>query len=78
MPEKIQYRVPSRIAEGFWQLDVSKLSVSAAMERDHLSKAFPKEEMYSLTDQIRKSSRSISGQIAEGFRRTICPFRSYI
>ena len=33
------------------------------------SKRFPKEETYSLTDQIRRSSRSVSGQIAEGWRR---------
>ena len=36
------------------------------MEIYELSKAFPKEEVYSLTDQIRRASRSISGQIAEG------------
>jgi four helix bundle protein len=34
-----------------------------------LSKSFPKAETYSLTDQIRRSSRSVSGQIAEGWRR---------
>jgi len=39
------------------------------MEIYELSKAFPEEEKYSLTDQIRKSSRSVSAQIAEGWRR---------
>ena len=39
------------------------------MEIYGLSKAFPKEEVYSLTDQIHRASRSISGQIAEGWRR---------
>ena len=34
-----------------------------------LSKKFPKEERYSLTDQIRRSSRSVSGQIAEAWQR---------
>ncbi len=52
-----------------WQLDVYKLSVEAAMDIFNLSKKFPKEETYSLTDQIRRSSRSVSGQIAEGWRR---------
>ena len=33
----------------------------------HLSKQFPKEEMYALTDQIRRSSRSIGAQIAESW-----------
>ncbi len=34
-----------------------------------LTKNFPREEMYSLTDQIRRSSRSVSSHIAEGWRR---------
>jgi len=60
MPAKIRYH---------WELDVYKLSVEAAMELFELSKKFPREEMYSLTDQIRRSSRSVSGQIAEAWRR---------
>ena len=39
------------------------------MEIYEFSKFFPKAERYSLTDQIRRASRSVSGQIAEGFRR---------
>ena len=35
----------------------------------HISKKFPREEMYSLTDQVRRFSRSVSGQIGEGWRR---------
>ena len=50
-----------------WQLDVYKLSVDAAMEIFEASKKFPREEMYSLTDQIRRSSRSVSGQLGEGW-----------
>ena len=60
MAQKIQYH---------WQLDVYQLSVEAAMEIYESSKVFPKEEVYSLTDQIRRASRSISGQIAEGWKR---------
>ena len=60
MPKKIQYH---------WEIDAYKLSVEAAMEIYELSKSFPEEEKYSLTDQMRKSSRSISAQIAEGWRR---------
>jgi len=58
--KKIQYH---------WQLDVYKLSVEAAIEIYELSKSFPKEEMYSLTDQIRRSSKSVSEQITKGWRR---------
>ena len=52
-----------------WELDVYKLSVEAAMEIFEASKEFPAEERYSLTDQIRRSSRSVSGQIAEAWQR---------
>jgi four helix bundle protein len=59
----------SRKITHHWQLDVYKLSVEAAMRLFELTKAFPKEEMYSLTDQGRRSSRSVSGHISEGWRR---------
>lgn len=52
-----------------WQLDVYKLSVVAAMEIFEASRRFPREEMYSLTDQIRRSSRSVSGQLGEGWHK---------
>jgi len=52
-----------------WQLDVYKLSVEVAMRIFEFTKKYPREEMYSLTDQIRRSSRSVSGQIAEGWRK---------
>jgi len=50
-------------------LDVYKLSFEAAMEIFEISKNFPKEETYSLTDQIRRSSRSVSSNIGEAFRK---------
>ena len=52
-----------------WELDVYKLSVEAAMDIFRLSKRWPKEEMYSLTDQIRRSSRAVSAAIVEAWRR---------
>ena len=59
----------SRKITHHWQLDGYKLSIEAAMQLFELSKRFPREEMYSLTDQMRRSSRSVSGHIAEGWRR---------
>jgi four helix bundle protein len=44
-------------------LNVYNLSFEAGMEVFEMSKSFPKEETYSLTDQIRRSSRSVSGNI---------------
>ncbi|MCK9639197.1 MAG: four helix bundle protein [Prolixibacteraceae bacterium] len=44
-----------------------------AMDIYHLTKKFPKEETYSLTSQIRRSSRSVNSNIAEAFRRRQYP-----
>ncbi|MCH7826534.1 MAG: four helix bundle protein [Bacteroidetes bacterium] len=58
-------------------LKVYQISFGVAMEIFELSKSFPKEERYSLTDQIRRSSRSVSANIAEGFRKRRYP-KSFI
>ena len=50
-------------------LEVYKLAFNTAMEIFELSKNFPKEETYSLTDQIRRSSRSMCSNLAEGWRK---------
>ena len=49
-------------------LDVYNLSFESAMEIFECSKKFPKAEQYSLTDQIRRASRSVSVNIAEAWR----------
>jgi four helix bundle protein len=54
-------------------LKVFQLSFEAGMETFELSKKFPVEERYSLTDQIRRSSRSVSGNIAEAWRKRRYP-----
>jgi four helix bundle protein len=51
------------------ELEVYKKAFDAAMTIFELSKAFPKEETYSLTDQIRRSSRSVCSNIAEAWRK---------
>jgi four helix bundle protein len=51
------------------ELDVYKKAFEAAMQIFELSKSFPKEETYSLTDQIRRSSRSVCANIAEAWRK---------
>ena len=50
-------------------LDVYRKSFDAAMQIFELSKRFPKEETYSLTDQIRRSSRSVCANLAEAWRK---------
>lgn len=54
-------------------LEVYKVAFNAAMEIFEISKEFPKEEKYSLTDQIRRSSRSVCANIAESWRKRRYP-----
>jgi four helix bundle protein len=58
---------------GHRDLKVFQLAYRLAMEIYHLSKHFPREEVYSLTDQIRRSSRSVAANLAEGFRKRRYP-----
>lgn len=58
-------------------LKVFQLSFEAGLEVFELTKKFPKEERYSLTDQIRRSSRSVSANIAEAWRKRRYP-KSFI
>lgn len=53
--------------KSFRELQVYKLSREVAKEIFILSKSFPRDELYSLTDQIRRSSRSVGAQIAEAW-----------
>ncbi|MBP0020974.1 MAG: four helix bundle protein [Cyanobacteria bacterium SBLK] len=50
-------------------LKVFQVAFDAAMRIFELSKKFPKEEKYSLTDQIRRSSRSVCANLAEAWRK---------
>ncbi|MBM4424839.1 MAG: four helix bundle protein [Chloroflexi bacterium] len=53
-------------------LQVYQKAFAAAMKIYELSKGFPKEEVYSLTDQIRRSSRSVCANLAEVWRKRRC------
>ena len=50
-------------------LEVYKRVMEAAMVIFEASKSFPKEETYSLTDQIRRSSRPVCANLAEAWRK---------
>ena len=58
----MQYRVHT-------DLPVYQASFSAACKVFDVSRRFPKEETYALTDQIRRSSRSVCANIAEAWRK---------
>jgi len=53
--------------ESFRDLEVYKFSRLLSKDIFQVTKSFPKEEMYSLTDQVRRSSRSVGAQIAEAW-----------
>ena len=53
----------------FKDLIVYKKAFSLAMEIFEMTKSFPKEEKYSLIDQIRRSSRSVCANLGEGYRK---------
>ena len=50
-------------------LEVYKLAIDFQQDIFKLTQTFPREELYSLTDQIRRSSRSIGANIAEAWRK---------
>ena len=58
---------------GHRDLKVFQLAYKLAMEIFDESKGFPREERYSLADQIRRSSRSVATNVAEGFRKRRYP-----
>jgi four helix bundle protein len=53
--------------KSFRDLEVYKLARELSKEIFYLTKEFPNDERYSLTDQIRRSSRSVGAQIAEAW-----------
>jgi four helix bundle protein len=57
----------------FKDLKVYQLAYEAAMQVFELTKGFPNEEKYALVDQIRRSSRAVCANIAEGYRRRAYP-----
>jgi len=68
----------SQKAQSFRDLKVYQVAFELQQEIFELTKRFPREELYSLTDQIRRASRSVGGNIAEAWhkRRYIASFVS--
>jgi len=60
---------PPKLVRNHFEWDVFQQAFDAAMQVFHLSKTFPAEERYALTDQLRRSSRGVSANLAEAWRR---------
>jgi four helix bundle protein len=58
-----------RVIQTYKDLDVYNLAYNLAMEIFQLSGKFPKEERYSLVDQMRRSSRSVCANVVEGYAK---------
>jgi len=61
--------VTTRNYRGYRDLKVYTYSYQLALDIHELSKKYPREEKYSLTDQIRKSSRSVPANLAEVWKK---------
>jgi len=59
------------MGRGFKDLIVYQKAFSLAMDIYKTSQMFPNEELYSLTSQIRRSSRSVCSNIGEGYRKRL-------
>ncbi|MGH7946115.1 MAG: four helix bundle protein [Opitutaceae bacterium] len=66
-------KMPLNYVTNFRELEVYKRQRTLAKEVFTLSKRFPKDEQYSLTDQMRRASRSIGAQIAEAWAKRLYP-----
>jgi four helix bundle protein len=55
--------------ESFRDLEVYKKAFALQQDIFELTKSFPKEELYSLTDQMRRASRSVGSNIAEAWQK---------
>lgn len=63
--------MPRKLIWNHRELEIYQISFEAAIKIFELSKRFPVEERYSLTDQIRRSSRSVCASLAEAWRKRI-------
>ncbi|HEY8241246.1 MAG TPA: four helix bundle protein, partial [Kiritimatiellia bacterium] len=57
------------VVRSYRELNAYRLSFELQQELYQLSKSFPRDERYSLTDQIRRSSRSVGANIAESWQK---------
>lgn len=59
----------SKLITSYRDLDVYQMAMDGAMKIFTITKSFPPEEKYALTDQIRRSSRSVCANICESWRK---------
>jgi four helix bundle protein len=64
---------PLKYVKNFRELEVYKRQCELAKGFFLISKRFPREEQYSLTDQLRRASRSVGAQIAEAWAKRLYP-----
>ena len=65
----MRWEVGVALAKTFKELRVWQNAMTLAMKVFQLSRSFPAEEKYSVTDQMRRSSRAVAAMISEAWRR---------
>lgn len=58
-----------KLVKEAWDLEVFKRAYAMSLAIHKASKAYPKDEMFALTSQIRRASKSICANLAEGFAK---------
>lgn len=66
-------KVTKKRIRAHMELEVYRMAFDAATEIFRLTKGFPREETYALTDQIRRASRSVCANLAEAWRKRRYP-----
>ena len=66
---EVREEIKDKRIKGVRELHVYQKAFETAMEIYEITKRFPVEERYSLTDQVRRSSRSVCANLAEGWRK---------
>lgn len=69
MTKSIMAQPAKKLVKEAWDLDVFKRAYAISLEVHKATKSYPKDEMFALTAQIRRASKSVCANIAEGFAK---------
>lgn len=70
-----------KLVKEAWDLEVFKRAYAVSLDIHKVSKTFPKEELFGLTSQIRRCSKSVCANIAEGFSKqefSVAEFKRFL
>ena len=62
-------QVAKKLVKEAWDLEVFKRAYAVSLSIHKVSKSYPKDEIFALTSQIRRASKSVCANLAEGFAK---------